>query len=99
MTILEQNFRCAGGEIDLIGKHRGYLVFVEVKYRKTDGKGTPEEAVGIGKQRKICKVADYYRMIKGIPDQSPVRYDVVAFLGEKCTWYKNAFEHCYGRGR
>lgn len=99
MTILEQNFRIRSGEIDLIGRHNGYLVFVEIKYRQSDAKGLPEEAVGFGKQQKICRVADYYRFQNGLSEQTPVRYDVVAILNGRCTWYQNAFEHIYGRGR
>lgn len=99
MAILEQNFRSRSGEIDLIGRHEGYLVFVEVKYRKSADKGTPEEAVGYRKQQTICRVADYYRCIKKLPEQTPVRYDVVAVLDGRCTWYQNAFSHIYGRGR
>lgn len=95
MLILERNFRCRSGEIDLIGRHEGYLVFVEVKYRASDKSGMPEEAVGYQKQRKICRVADFYRYVKNLPEQTPVRYDVVAVLREQCIWYQNAFVHIY----
>ena len=46
VKILERNFRCRQGEIDLIGMDGQYLVFVEVKYRKTARNGMPAEAVG-----------------------------------------------------
>ncbi len=39
MKILQYNYQIRSGEIDIIGKYKGYLVFVEVKYRKTDSKG------------------------------------------------------------
>lgn len=93
--ILERNFRCRQGEIDLIARQDGYLTFVEVKYRTTAKQGLPEEAVGIPKQKKICRVADYYRCIHGYGDKTPVRYDVVAIEGDKITWIKNAFPHHY----
>lgn len=98
VEILEQNYRNRLGEIDIIGRHQGYLVFIEVKYRKTHAKGMPEEAVDYRKQQKICRVADYYRCVKRVPEQTPVRYDVVAVCGEHCTWYPNAFDHIYARG-
>ena len=75
--------------------HEGYVVFAEVKYRGSAAKGSPEEAVGITKQRKICRVADYYRMMHGMSDSVPVRYDVVAIDGQTITWIKNAFPHHY----
>ena len=46
VKILERNFRCRQGEIDLIGMDGQYLVFVEVKYRKTARNGMPAEAGG-----------------------------------------------------
>ena len=63
--IVEQNFRCKFGEIDLIAKKEGYLIFVEVKYRRTGQKGDPAEAVDYRKQKKISKVAEYYCWKKG----------------------------------
>ena len=95
MKILEQNFRCRQGEIDIIGRHEGYLVFVEVKYRKTAHCGTAAEAVDHRKQRRICRVADYYRYIHHYGADESVRYDVVAFQGEEIIWIKNAFPHVY----
>lgn len=95
MEILEQNFRCRSGEIDLIGKDQGYLVFLEVKYRKSESAGHPAEAVGYAKQKQICRTADYYRYIHHISDDTPVRYDVVALLEEEISWYQNAFPHRY----
>lgn len=95
MRIIEQNFRCRQGEIDLIGYHNGYLVFVEVKYRSTARNGVPQEAVGAAKQRVICRVADYYRYRHKVPLSTPVRYDVVAISGEELQWYQNAFSHYY----
>ena len=58
--ILEKNYRCRIGEIDLIAEKDGYLVFVEVKYRRTGQKGDPAEAVDYRKQKKISKVAEDY---------------------------------------
>ncbi|MDE6362981.1 MAG: YraN family protein [Lachnospiraceae bacterium] len=95
VAIVERNYRNRRGEIDIIGKDGDYTVFIEVKYRKDSAAGQPAEAVNYGKQRKICKVADYYRMIHHMGDFTPVRYDVVAVCGSEITWYQNAFEHIY----
>lgn len=90
--ILEKNFRCKQGEIDFIAKDEGYLVFIEVKYRHSDGQGQPGEAVNFRKQRRISRVALYYMMTKSLDETTPCRFDVVSILGEEVTLYKNAFE-------
>ena len=51
--ILCRNFRVASGEIDIVAKHDGYIVFIEVKYRSGVHKGLPEEAVDVRKQRQV----------------------------------------------
>ena len=58
--IIEQNYRTKIGEIDLIAKINGELVFVEVKSRSSINYGYPSEAVNYKKQRKITNVAKYY---------------------------------------
>ena len=58
--ILEKNYRCRMGEIDLIAFHQGYLVFVEVKYRRGNRAGCPEEVVDFRKQKKISQTATWY---------------------------------------
>lgn len=93
VRIREQNFRCRQGEIDLIGYDGEYLVFFEVKYRSSQSMGSAAEAVGYAKQKRICRVADYYRVIHHCMENTPVRFDVVAIDGERVTWLKNAF--CY----
>lgn len=95
VRIIARNFRIRQGEIDLIGYDKGYLVFFEVKYRSSPAKGHPEEAVGLQKQRQICRVADYYRSTRRIPLSTPIRYDVIAIEQDTVRWYQNAFEHIY----
>jgi len=58
--LLERNYRCDVGEIDLIAEDRGTLVFVEVKTRKSLTSGAPEEAVDYEKRRKIGRAANWY---------------------------------------
>ena len=91
VRIKEQNFRCRQGEIDLIGYDGEYLVFFEVKYRSSKSKGSAAEAVGYAKQKRICRVADYYRVLHHCMENTPIRFDVVAIDGDKVTWRKNAF--------
>ncbi len=71
-----------------------YLLSLEGKYRKSGSyKGSALEAVGVGKQKKICRVADYYRMIHRCPWDMPIRFDVVAIDGDEILWLKNAFDY------
>lgn len=93
VNILERNFRCRQGEIDVIGYDGEYLVFFEVKYRKTPNKGNAAQAVGTAKQRKICRVADYYRFLHHCAEDTPVRFDVIAVDGKQLSWIQNAFDY------
>lgn len=97
MKIVECNYRNRQGEIDIIGYHEGYLVFVEVKHRSSADKGYAAEAVTLRKQQKICRVADYYRYTHGLGRNTAVRYDVVAVQGESIEWLQNAYPHIYGK--
>ena len=95
--IVERNFRCRIGEIDIVAREGGYLVFLEVKYRSHDTNGLPEEAVDRRKQRVISRVALFYLRRFGYGESTPVRFDVVAVSGEKdfsVALYKNAFDFC-----
>ncbi|WP_461883306.1 YraN family protein [Fusicatenibacter sp.] len=89
--ILERNFRCRFGEIDLIAKQEDTYVFIEVKYRAGRMTGDPASAVDWKKQRKISKTADYYRMLHKIPVDQSCRFDVVAETPEEIHVYANAF--------
>lgn len=91
--IVRRNYRCRAGEIDLIARHRGYLVFVEVKYRKNGKKGQPEEAVNLRKQRQISKVAAWYLAEQGLDMYTPCRFDVAAVSPETIRIYENAFPY------
>ena len=97
--ILEQNYRNKLGEIDIIAKEKGTLVFVEVKARKTHVFGNPKWAVTPTKQRKISMVALYYlKATKQIHVKA--RFDVVALISAEdnpqIEIIKNAFELAYG---
>lgn len=93
IRIAARNFRSRQGEIDIVGYDGDYLVFFEVKYRAGAGKGMAAEAVGAQKQEKICQVADYYRLLHGCPEDTPLRFDVVAVDGENLNWIKDAFPY------
>ncbi len=92
MRLLERNFRCRIGEIDLIMQDGPCLVFVEVKFRRTDAFGEGEYHVDRAKQSTIYQVAELYLLRKGLTDPL-ARFDVVAIDGEgNITHIENAFE-------
>mgnify|MGYP000477357359 CR=1 FL=1 len=77
--ILEQNYRCKCGEVDIIAKDGEYIVFIEVKTRKDNDYGTPSEAVNYYKQKRIVQVAKYYMILKG--QEFNARFDVIEVFG------------------
>lgn len=96
LKILQYNFHCRLGEVDLIAQEGNYLCFIEVKYRKTDLMGYPEDAVDKSKQKRICRVSEYYLLSHGVSDEVQLRYDVVAVTPKEIRWHKNAFSYIPG---
>jgi putative endonuclease len=76
--ILERNYRCHYGEIDLIAEEKGTLVFVEVKARRSKVYGLPYEAVTNRKIKKLVQVALHYLQTHRLYGKVPVRFDVVS---------------------
>lgn len=89
--VLERNFHTRFGEIDLICREGGYLVFVEVKYRAGEGQGNPADAVDLRKQQKISRLAVYYLLKNGLSEDTPCRFDVVAVSPKGLRLYRDAF--------
>ena len=79
--ILERNFRCKGGEVDIIGREpdNGSLVFIEVKARRGLSYGVPQLAVTPFKQRQISKAALTWLSKNRLHDTN-ARFDVIAIL-------------------
>ena len=76
LDIVEQNYRCRVGEIDLIARDGETLVFCEVKYRYNGGAGDPAAAVDYRKQQTIFRVAQWYLQQHHLPEDTPCRFDV-----------------------
>ena len=92
LAILTRNYRCRLGEIDLVAREGETLVFIEVKYRRGNACGAPEEAVHTAKQQRIRRVAQWYLMDQQLPVETCCRFDVVAVDGGgRLTHYRNAF--------
>jgi len=96
LSIIEQNFRCKAGEIDLIAKDSECFVFVEVKYRKGKQFGGALYAISSAKQEKIIKTAQFFLQQAKLNEyNTPCRFDAVTLQGAssnpEISWLKNAF--------
>jgi putative endonuclease len=93
--IVEKNYVCKMGEMDIIAKEKDTLVFIEVKTRTSTMFGPPQLAVNSSKQRQLSKVALNYLKEKHLEDVK-ARFDVVAILlrqkGEEIELIKDAFD-------
>ncbi|KGG80770.1 hypothetical protein Y919_04450 [Caloranaerobacter azorensis H53214] len=91
--IIERNFKCKLGEIDIIAVIDDIIVFIEVKTRRNSNYGYPYEAVTVDKQQKIIKTAYSYIKLKKIVNKQ-YRFDIIEiFLGKdiKINHIQNAF--------
>ena len=91
LKLLMRNYYSRHGEIDLIMQDKDTLVFVEVRYRKSDGYGGAAESVDLHKQSRIANTAESY--LQAHPWDGPCRFDIVAIQGEtKPQWIVGAFD-------
>lgn len=94
LTLVMRNFRCRAGELDLIMRDGGQLVFVEVRSRRYVRYGAPAESVTRAKQQKLLRAAAFYLQRQRL--DLPCRFDVVAILrpdGEpQIEWIQDAFQ-------
>lgn len=93
--IIERNYRCKGGELDLVALHRGTVVFVEVRTRGAGALVHPFESVDQHKRRRIVTAARHYVSRHRLHDH-PQRFDLVAVHagGDRleCELLPNAFD-------
>lgn len=90
LTLVTRNFRCKGGEIDLIMQAHGALVFVEVRKRAPGRHGSAADSVTRAKQSRLIIAAQIYLQRYKMPPAC--RFDVIAIDGEEITWLKNAIQ-------
>ncbi|SHJ05325.1 YraN family protein [Lutispora thermophila] len=95
--IIERNYKCKLGEIDIIAADNDTIAFIEVKTRSSDNFGQPGEAVNYYKQRKIVQTALSYICDKNLFDWMS-RFDVVEVITDNeriidINLIKNAFEY------
>jgi putative endonuclease len=95
--VLERNFSCKIGEVDIIAIQGDTVVFIEVKTRSSERFGLPSEAVSIGKQKKIVGTALYYLQSNKLLDYM-CRFDVIEIIVDEENKYqiniiKDAFQY------
>jgi putative endonuclease len=85
------NVRCRQGEIDLVMRDGGTLVFVEVRYRRSERFGGASGSIDRRKQARLSAAAAYY--LQRYPTRLPCRFDVIAIGdGDRVDWIRNAFD-------
>lgn len=98
--LIERNFSCRFGEIDLIMQHNNNIIFVEVRYRHNNNYGSGAESITTSKQSKIIKTASVYLQQHDKLNNYPARFDVISITGPIETnninnidfnWIENAF--------
>ena len=88
--ILDNNFKCKLGEIDIIAIKNNVLHFIEVKYRNSDQYGHPLESISSCKQRKIKKVANYYLTFI-YKNEIDCSFDALCILNNDIIYVENCF--------
>lgn len=90
LSLVERNFRCKGGEIDLIMRDGDGLVFVEVRRRASRSHGGAAASVTPAKQKRMIRAAQFYLLrYRRLPR---CRFDVVAIDGQELSWLRNVLE-------
>ena len=100
LALLERNFNCRYGEIDLVMNEQNVVVFVEVRYRRgaglRGGYGDGVDSVSAGKRAKLVRAAEFFLASHARFAQRPCRFDVLAIAdGDSAPvidWRRNAFD-------
>lgn len=89
LRLLDKNYRCRFGEIDLIMRDGATLVFVEVRSRHSQDFGGAAASIDARKQHKLIAAAQHY--LARLDTTPPCRFDAVLFHGAQIEWIRNAF--------
>lgn len=93
LVLLERNYHCRRGEIDLVLRDADTLVFVEVRYRRQNSFGSAMESVDRRKQARLIAAAQHYLQARPNSARLNCRFDVIAITGQEKTleWIRHAF--------
>jgi putative endonuclease len=95
LRLVQKNYRCTSGEIDLIMLDKHTLIFVEVRFREDEDFGTAIETIDRRKQQKVVRAAQHYLLLNGIYNSHQCRFDVIGITKKnndiEFSWLANAF--------
>jgi putative endonuclease len=95
LVLLEKNFRCRGGEIDLVMREGPVVALVEVRMRSSDRFGGAAGSVDWKKQKRLIVAARYLTLVRSEMRKHPLRFDVVTLEPEgsvlEIHWIRDAF--------
>ncbi len=96
LKLIERNYLCPRGEIDLIMQDTSSIIFVEVRYRRNSRFGSGAESVDRRKQEKLLATAAHYLQKHPKAAKEPCRFDVVSLTGpdgrQEIEWINDAFQ-------
>ena len=96
LHLIQKNYRCSAGEIDLIMRDKCILIFVEVRFRDGEDFGLAVETVDRRKQLKVLRAAQHYLLLHKIYDSLQCRFDVIGITKKNSevefSWLRNAFD-------
>ncbi len=96
LRLIEANYRCRVGELDLVMLDGQVLVIIEVRYRKSSRIAGPLQTIDSHKRRRLALAARHFLMRHGHLQDRPIRFDVIGLTGSMANpsinWSKNAFE-------
>lgn len=96
LELIERNFHCRYGEIDLIMREQQTIVFVEVRFRKANSLVNGAQSITSGKQTRLVRSASYYLQQHKLNETIPARIDVIAVTQDndqhQFDWIQNAIE-------
>ncbi len=95
LQLVERNYHCPCGEIDIVMRHAGSIVFVEVRYRRSARFGSGAESIDRRKQAKLTATALHYLQSHRAAAKCPARFDVISISPgaehDEVLWIQNAF--------
>ena len=94
LKLITKNFNTKMGEIDIIMTDKSQIIFVEVRYRRSNSHGGAAESISFSKQKKIIRTSLYYLQTKGLYEKVPFRFDIIAIDDDPVCpieWIQNAF--------
>lgn len=95
LELVESNYTCRLGELDLVMLDSDTLVVAEVRYRARSDYGRAEETVGMRKQKRLVHATEHFLLTHRRYGELPVRFDVLAVAGDEddtITWIRDAFQ-------